>query len=178
MPTLHIRKETVKNIVSSVLTPDMVKEKINFDHIKSLILDTMSDSTLENVAELMLKGEPYILIYPGDIVKTISPNYHEGSEYEKDILMDKDLLSKEGMVYAKVIGDSNWSTSAGYNPLYTNLKVQYIYHDENSDIKYKEDTISPFELIKIKGKELKLVENQLNKTQDAKIITGTDQITL
>lgn len=180
--TLHIRKESLITIISEIFTNANVYRPLNFEHIKKLVIDNMSDSTLENVAELILAKDPYELVYPGDIVKITPPEYHEGTNFEKDVLKDMGLLSKEEMVYAKVISDSNWSTSAKYNPLYTQLKIQYIYHDQDRQIKYEEATVSPFDLIKLFGKENKDVEkilkDNLKNIKDAEAISSTDSISL
>jgi len=180
--TLSIRKESLMNIVSTILSNKGVQEPLNFDHIKNIILNNMSDSTLENVVELMLTKEHYELVYPNDLVKVRPPSYHEGSKYEKDILKDMGLLPEDNMVYAKVISDNSWSTNNKYNPLYSQLKIEYLYHDENRNLAFIEDTTSPFELKKLKTRELnklvKSMENQLKNKKDAKIINGTDQITL
>ena len=180
--TLHIRKESLINIVSTVLSSNGVYVQSNYDHIKKLILENMSDSTLENVVELILTKEPYELLYPDDLAKIVPPNYHEGSKFEKDILKDMDLLAEDDMVYARVISDSNWSTKAKYNPLYNQLKIEYLYHDENRNLTFIEDTVCPFDLKKLETRELKklvkTMENQLKNKKDAKIITGADQITL
>ena len=93
-----------------------------------------------------------------------------------------DLLAEDDMVYARVISDSNWSTKAKYNPLYNQLKIEYLYHDENRNLTFIEDTVCPFDLKKLETRELKklvkTMENQLKNKKDAKIITGADQITL
>ena len=178
--TLNIRKESLITIINEIFTDANVYRPLNFEHIKKLVIDNMSDSTLENVAELILARDPYELVYPGDIVKTIPPNYHEGTNFEIDVLKDMGLLSKEEMVYAKVISDSNWSTSAKYNPLYTQLKIEYIYHDQDRQIKYEEATVSPFDLEKLYGKEHKdiitIINNKEKKEPNGKTITGVDPI--
>lgn len=180
--TLHIRKESLITIINEIFTNANVYRPLNFEHIKKLVIDNMSDSTLENVAELILAKDPYELVYPGDIVKITPPEYHEGTNFEKDVLKDMGLLSKEEMVYAKVISDSNWSTSAKYNPLYTQLKIKYIYHDQDRQIKYEEAAVSPFDLIKLFGKENKDVEkilkDNLKNIKDAEAISSTDSISL
>lgn len=181
--TLNIRKESLINIVSRILSSERVYQPLNFKHIKNLVLDNMSDNVLENVLELMLAKEPYELVYPGDLVKVTAPSYHEGSKYEKDVLKDMSLLSDDDdMVYAKVISDNNWSTSSKYNPLYTQLKIEYLYHDENKNIKYTEDTVCPFNLYKLEVKEqkqvIKAIENQLKTKENAKIITSIDHISI
>ena len=178
--TLHIRKESLITIINEIFTNANVYRPLNFEHIKKLVIDNMSDNTLENVAELILARDPYELVYHGDIVKTIPPNYHEGTNFEIDVLKDMGLLSKEEMVYAKVISDSNWSTSAKYNPLYTQLKIEYIYHDQDRQIKYEEATVSPFDLEKLYGKEHKdiitIINNKEKKEPNGKTITGVDPI--
>ncbi len=180
--TLHIRKESLITIINEIFTNANVYSPLNFEHIRNIVIDNMSDSTLENVAELILARDPYELVYPGDIVKTIPPNYHEGTNFEIDVLKDMGLLSKEEMVYAKVISDSNWSTSAKYNPLYTQLKIEYIYHDQERQIKYEEATVSPFDLVKLFGKENKdvekIIKDNLKNKKDAQAISNTDSISL
>jgi hypothetical protein len=180
--TLQIKKTTLEKIVKSLFTINSVSIQSNFDHIRNLIFREMSDNTIEKVAELMLTDEPYELVYPGDYVKVTPPSYHLGSEYEKDILIDMKLYPGEDMVYALVVGDSSWSSSAEYNPLYSRLKIKYVYHDDKKNIVYKEDTVNPLELIKITKHDSLILQEAINiihkPVKDAKIITGTDQITL
>ena len=180
--TLQIKKTTLEKIVRSLFTINSVSIQSNFDHIKNLIFREMSDNTLEKVAELMLTDEPYELVYPGDYVKIKPPSYHAGSDYEKDILIDMKLYPGEDMVYAIVQGDNNWSSSAEYNPLYSSLKIKYVYHDKERNIVYKEDTVNPFDLYKLNKHDSLYLQQAINiihkPIEDAQIITGTDQITL
>ena len=156
--TLQIKKTTLEKIVKSLFTINSVSIQSNFDHIINLIFREMSDNTIEKTAELML------------------------TDYEKDILIDMKLHPGEDMVYALVVGDSNWSSSAEYNPLYVSLKIKYVYHDNEKNIVYKEDTVNPLELIKLTKHNSLLLQEAINiihkPVKDAQIITGTDQITL
>jgi len=172
---LNIDKKTVTNIVSTLFSENNVYCNLNFKHIRTLITKHMSDTVLEHAVELMLRKQPYELVYPGDLVKLKPLSYYQGSKYEIDVLKDMGLLSDEGMIYGKVISDSNWSSSTEYNPLYSQLKVNVLFHDEEKDIKYEEISISPLDLEKLYGKENKnvttIINNKEKKEVNGKAIT-------
>lgn len=177
---LNIEKKTVSHIVSSMFTNKNVYCNLNFEHITSLMTTNVSDNVLELALELMFKKEPYELVYPGDLVKLKPVRYYEGDKYEKDVLKDMGLLSDEGMIYAKVISDSNWSSSAEYNPLYSQLKIKVLFHDEDKNIRYEDISTSPLDLEKLYGKEHKniitIINNKEKKEPNGKTITGVDPI--
>ena len=49
------------------------------------------------------------------------------------------LLPSDGLVYGKVIDDESWSTSSVFNPFYSRIKVNLLYHNDKHEDKYVED---------------------------------------
>lgn len=144
----NVQGEILEGILENIFDSRSVRQDKNLSAIKDIIYRELSESALESVAHLMLTDKTFVPTKIGDYVKMIPPSYHEGSEFELDVLEDMGLLGKgdkhnEYYVYARVIDDTSWSTNDPYNPFHAQIKVNLMYHDENKTLKHYETNVSP-----------------------------------
>jgi|TARA_R110000782_G_scaffold16412_1_gene47080 hypothetical protein len=148
--TYTISKEVMNTIFNKIVSDNSVLEKKNAKHISSILLNELSEQTIESIIHLMLSNKEYKVLKIGDYVKVKPPSYHLGSEYESDVLDDLGLLPTEhGYVYGKVIDDTSWSSGKVFNPFYVRIKVNLFYHDDDKKLKEYEHEVSPLSCIKV-----------------------------
>ena len=143
----NVQGEILEGILENLFDKRAVRQQKNLSSIKDIIHRELSESALESVVHLMLTDKTFIPTKIGDYVKMIPPKYHEGSEFEIDILEDMGLLGKGDKhspyyVYARVIDDTSWGSDP-YNPFHSHLKVNLMYHDEHKTCKHVEAQVSP-----------------------------------
>ena len=143
----NVQGEILEGILENLFDKRAVRQQKNLSSIKDILHRELSESALESVVHLMLTDKTFIPTKIGDYVKMIPPKYHEGSEFEIDILEDMGLLGKgdkysEYYVYARVIDDTSWGSDP-YNPFHSHLKVNLMYHDEHKTCKHVEAQVSP-----------------------------------
>jgi len=143
----NVQGEILEGILENIFDTRFIKQDKNLSSIKDIIHRQLSESALESIVHLMLTDKTFVPTKIGDYVKMIPPAYHEGSEFERDILEDMGLLGKgdkysEYYVYARVIDDTSWGRDP-YDPFHSNIKVNLMYHDENKTLKHVEAQVSP-----------------------------------
>ena len=148
--TYTISKDVINTILKEIVSETAVLEKRNAKHISTILLNELSDTSIESIIHLMLTGVEYKVLKIGDYVRVKPPKYHSGSEYEHDILDDLGLLPKEsGYVYGKVMDDTSWSSDKPFNPFYVRIKVNLFYHDGDKKLKEYEYEVNPLSCIKV-----------------------------
>ncbi len=93
--TYTISKDVIDTIFKEIVSETAVLEKRNANHISTILLNELSDTSIESIIHLMLTSQEYKALKIGDYVRVKPPKYHKGSEYEDDILNDLGLLPKE-----------------------------------------------------------------------------------
>ena len=148
--TYTISKDVIDTIFKGIVSETAVLEKRNAKHISTLLLNELSDTSIESIIHLMLTSQEYKALKIGDYIRVRPPKYHNGSEYEDDILNDLGLLPKESdYVYGKVTGDTSWSSDKPFNPFYVRIKVNLLYHDGDKKLKEYEHEVNPLSCIKV-----------------------------
>ena len=140
--SFKINKNIMENILKNVLFP---KGPLNSEHIFKILMFEIPDHAKETILHLSLAEEEYTPVKVGDYVTFTPPSYHAGEEFEWDILEDMGLNPGQGKVYGKVKGDTSWGNKE-FNPFYSSLKVDCLYHDTDKKLKLYEHQISPLEL--------------------------------
>jgi|TARA_B110000261_G_C12969613_1_gene311945 hypothetical protein len=155
--TYTIHKDIIHTIFKKLIDANAFTQKKNAKTALQLIIDSLDETAIENVASLMLKEEVYSVLSKGDYVEVEAPAYHAGSEYEEDVLYDMGLLNVNGdtlelsktIVYGKVIDDTSWSSDKPFKPFYSNVKVDLLYHDKDKVLKHFSHNANPLYLKKI-----------------------------
>ena len=91
----NVQQEILKGILHKLFDGKAVNQVKNLSLITDIIFRDLKESALEAITHLMLTEKTFIPTKIGDYVKVIPPKYHEGSEFEVDVLEDMGLLGKE-----------------------------------------------------------------------------------
>ena len=134
--TYSLQKDVIRVIFSKIIDPKAFNFSKNSNHVYKILTEELSDSSVEAIIHLMLLESEYKALKLGDYVKVKPPTYHKRSEYELAILSDMGLLPTDNdLVYGKVVGDTSWSTDKPFNPFYSRIKLELLYHDTEKNLK-------------------------------------------
>tara|TARA_R100001463_G_scaffold4957_3_gene17615 strand:+ start:25 stop:525 length:501 start_codon:yes stop_codon:yes gene_type:complete len=153
--TYEVHKSIIHNIFKDLIDNDNVNYAHNADHIKDILLRELSSHHIECIVHLMMIEEEYKPVKVGDYVIVKPKSFHLNTEYEPDYLEEMGLLPSDGCVYGQVIDDESWSTSSVFNPFYSRIKVNLLYHDDKHQVQYVEDTFNPIHLQKVDKRSIK-----------------------
>lgn len=148
-----ISEKVMENILSNAISIKS-KEPQNYEHMFKILMDNLNDTAKESIVHLSLIEEVYKPVTLNGYVKLIPPNYHKSDKYEEDILKDMGLYAGDGMVYAKVIGDSSWGSNP-FNPFYSTINIEFMYHNKDKQLEMYEYSCSPLELISVSVDDIK-----------------------
>ena len=158
--TYSLHKDVVHTIFKKVVDSGQFRVSSNSRHVLQILANDLSVSSIEAIIHLMLLEKEYKSLKIGDYVKVKPPNYHVGKEYEVDILEDMGLLPTDHtLVYGIVTGDSSWSTDKEFNPFYSRIKVDLLYHDTNKELKKVEHETNPMFCTRITKNAIKYYKN-------------------
>ena len=110
----------------------------------------LPDHAKEYILHLSLAQTKYKPVKLSGYVMVEPPSYHAGDKFEWDILEDMGLVgyngknNQEKYVYGKVTGDSSWG-SGPFNPFYSNIKVELLYHDKEKKMELYDHSVSPLD---------------------------------
>lgn len=164
----NVQQEILKGILSKLFDSKAVNQDKNLSLITDIIFRDLKESALEAITHLMLTERTFVPTKIGDYVKVIAPKYHEGSEFEIDVLEDMGLLGKGDefspyYVYGRVKGDTSWGNDP-YDPFHSAIKVDLMYHDENKVLKHTEAQFSPLHAIHVQQRFIPFLKN-INQTE-------------
>jgi hypothetical protein len=169
--SIHISEDTLKNIISESLKKDTSNKNLFIDGLIKCI-DTTSLSYLVHILTAKEKQE---LIYRNDYVKVHVNEIKSdiGKVCDLDALTELGLIENNEYVFAKVKASSSWSSD--YNAYNGRLILDFLYHDEEKELKFSERSVNTSDLIKIKKEDIPYYKNQENGTSIKTIITERDQ---
>jgi len=152
MPEQFKISENIMNTILKNVIP--LADGPNADHIHNIITRELPNHAKESILHLSLMESAYDPVELNGYVKVIAPKYHVSEYFEWDILQDMGLNPGDGYVYAKVIGDTSWGSDP-FNPFYSSIKLELLYHDEEKKLQVKEYQASPLDLIKVEMDSIK-----------------------
>ena len=118
----------------------------------------------------MLADTEYKKLKIGDHVKIKPPSYHKSQKYEVDILHDIGLLPVEpDYVYGIVTGDTSWSSDKPFNPFYSRIKVDLMYHGPTKELLYEEFEVNPLHCIKTTKASIQYYKKNKKVVPDKKL---------
>lgn len=170
--TVTLPEITTQKIFNQIIDERAVTNKLNKDYIADMVFSALDESTIQHIITLMLMDEEYKVLSIGDYVRVNPISYHEGQEYEPDVLKDMGLMHSTGKVYGCVKGDASWQS--GYNPFYGKLKVDLHYHDEDKQLKLVERDINPLELEYVSKGHIAYFKNK-KKTKEKEICLNSPE---
>tara|TARA_R110000803_G_scaffold201655_1_gene266484 strand:+ start:665 stop:1204 length:540 start_codon:yes stop_codon:yes gene_type:complete len=144
-----IGKESIRDLVTSFINSKWVGNIQNIEHIADM-LTSLPEENVSTLITLILSKKEIKPLCLDDVVMYKPPSY--SSTYDKDIMIDKGLMTKNGYIYGIVIGDTSWS-SGDFNPYCVSMKVN-IYTWKDNKIVFYEDSLKTLDLIKINLEDL------------------------
>ena len=164
--TVTLPEITTHKIFKQIIDAKAIAVKENKNYIADMIFSALDESTIQHIITLMLMDNEYKVLSIGDYVRLNPISYHEGQEYESDVLKDMGLIHSSGKVYGRIKDDASWSS--GYNPFYARLKVELLYHNEDKKLKLVEKDINPLELEYVSKGHIAYFKNK-KKTKEKEI---------
>lgn len=170
--TYVISEKTTKEIIYGIVNETKLSNSKNLVHIMNILNEGLSESHMSFVLNSILSYKEIKTLKIGDIVKVKPPNYHAGTNFEWDVLIDKGLATIDGYVYGRIKTDGSWSDE--FDPYHQNMEVMLYYYDiENQVIKEESVKINTFD-IEIVDKKTIPFFNKVVQTELFSEINETD----
>ena len=160
--TYHIEPEIILELFKEGIRDNTFDQHGNGNNILDIITRELPDHAIESIVNLMLLKSNYKEVKIKDYVKVKQTSYHVGNQYEIDVMKDLGLMDKDGSVYGIVTGDTSWSASDPFNPFYSRIKVDLLYHDADRNIVASPNEFSPMALTKITENSINYFKNNNN----------------
>ena len=145
MKTINLSTKNIKSLISDVFT-DKYKKSIMAD----ALMNMCSESQLEFLIHIMFEPD-YELLQIGDHIKFI-PGKYQFDAWDKDIMIDQGVMSLDGYMYGRVIGDPGYGDS--FNPTHYKMTVMVMLADNDGYVEEEYD-IRTLDCIKIDPNDLK-----------------------
>jgi len=148
--TYTIAQDSIKDVLSTLVDAKGLGTEKNSKHITDLLISLPEHSVSALITLVLAKKErkPFKI---GDHV-TFKPSSYS-SHYDRDVMIDKKLMTEDGYVYGIVDQDGSWSTDGEFNPYYGNMKIQvYVWTDDT--VATQEETVNTFDLKAIDKSDL------------------------
>lgn len=151
--------------VFNIFKPLLKTGHKNYDHAIKAIISLLDSDSLEYILDMLSDDKPLQLINRGDYIKTDIDSYHAKNYFNYDTLKEMGLVCPDtDQVYAIVTEDGSYSSN--YNPYYGSVRIKYLYHDDEGNLKYHEDKVNTLSVTKINRDDIayfKSLENGKNK---------------
>lgn len=135
---MQLTDKLIKKIVSKIID----KNVPNKDMIVDCITKCLSSSDLETTINVII-DEDYVPLKQDDIY--LIKITKEITDAEHDIASDLGI-SVDNCLYAKIIKQDTWMSSAEFNPFYYKMKCKLVTHDEDKKIIIKEISVYSYSL--------------------------------
>jgi hypothetical protein len=169
--TYTMQRNVMHSLFKTGIMNPLFKKNENMETILNIILGELQNYTIEHIVHLLLIDHKYRPLVIGDYIKIKPYEYHIGKEFEVDVLKDMGLMTDDGYIYGKVMDDTSWSSSDKFNPYYSQLKLNLLYHDVDKKLKFVEYNANPMTLERVTKGSIKHFKQKTTKTTtDAKIL--------
>ena len=148
--TYTIAQDSIKDVLSTLVDAKGLGTEKNSKHITDLLISLPEHSVSALITLVLAKKErkPFKI---GDHV-TFKPSSYS-SHYDRDVMIDKKLMTEDGYVYGIVDQDGSWSIDGEFNPYFGTMKIQvYVWTDDT--VATQEETVSTFDLKAIDKSDL------------------------
>jgi hypothetical protein len=141
--TYNITEKAVQDHLRNLFNISKLGNQKNIKHILDLLL-TLPEHSINAILMISMIKEEHVPLKIGDQV-TYQPSEYTSSFGDRDILMDKGLMTQDGYIYGIVKMDGSWNQSAEFDPYYVNMKVSFFVWKDNKLSNY-EDSVPTFDL--------------------------------
>lgn len=143
--TYTVQKTIIHQLFKKGFNNNSFLEEGNGDYILDILIKELPEHSMENIVHLMVLDHKYEPLKIGDYVKLNPISYHAGTEYEIDVMRDMGLMHADGDIFAEVLADNSWRDGE-FNPFYSQIKLNLMYHDADKDLKFYEHNVNPMAL--------------------------------
>tara|TARA_R100000544_G_scaffold4111_1_gene1600 strand:+ start:146 stop:682 length:537 start_codon:yes stop_codon:yes gene_type:complete len=172
--TYTIAQDSIKDVLSNLINVNELGTKKNSEHITSLLM-TLPEHSISSLITLVLAKKERKPLEIGNTV-TFKPSEYS-SHYDRDVMIDKKLMTEDGYVYGYIEKDGSWGSTDDFNPYYGTMKVQvYVWKDDT--IASQEETISSFDLKVIDKSDLPTFNDKSHLEFFEEIIEDPNQTNL
>jgi hypothetical protein len=144
MKSISISTENIKMFVGDIFTKKY-KESAMMDSV----IHMLTDSQLEFLIHIMFKPD-YELLNINDYVK-FKPGKYEFEDWDRDIMIDKGIMSSDGYMYGIIMGDTGYGTD--FNPTHYKLKVTVLLC--HNSVIVQDHEVKTLDCIKIDPEDVK-----------------------
>ena len=148
--TYTITQDTIRDVLSTLVDAKGLGTEKNCKHVTDLLISLPEDSVSALITVVLAKKERKPLKI-GDHV-TFKPSSYS-SHYDRDVMIDKKLMTEDGYVYGIVDQDGSWSNDGDFNPYYGTMKIQ-VFVWNNEFIAKQEESVNTFDLKVINKSDL------------------------
>jgi hypothetical protein len=142
-----ISTKAVSDHLRALFNKDRLCNHENGEHILNVML-TLPEHSINTILMLTMLNEVFIPFKKGDYV-IYKPSEYSSQFGDRDILMDKGLMTPEGYIYGTIMSDGSWSTTDPFNPYSAIMKVDF-HMWKDGKLSWCENNTQTDELILIK----------------------------
>lgn len=148
--TYKIAEDSIRDVLSTLVDTKSIGMAENSKHITDLLVSLPEHSVSALITLVLAKTERKPLKVGDHVTFKTSPY---SSKYDKDVMIDKNLMTEDGYVFGILDQDGSWNTDGEFNPYYGTMKVQvYIWTDDT--VATQEETCDTFDLQFINKEDL------------------------
>jgi hypothetical protein len=133
----------VQDHLRSLFNVDKLGNQKNIKHVSDLML-TLPEHSINAILMISMIKEEYIPLKAGSYVM-YQPSEYTSSYGDRDVLMDKGLMTHDGYVYGIVEKDGSWNNNEQFDPYYVNMKVKFFVWGDKK-IGHYEDSVPTLDL--------------------------------
>jgi hypothetical protein len=136
--TYTLTANVVQDHLMGLFNIDKLGNPKNIKHVSDLML-TLPEHSINTILMISMIKEEYIPLKIGNYV-TYQPSEYSSSYGDRDILMDKGLMTQDGYIYGIVKMDGSWNQSAEFDPYHVNMKISFFVWKEGKLTNYEDNT--------------------------------------
>jgi len=144
--TYNLSAEAVRDHLSNLYNAKKLGNEKNIEHLLNLML-TLPEHSINAMLMISIIKEEHKPLSVGCHVK-YKPSEYSSSFGDRDILMDKGLMTQDGFVFGTVEMDGSWNNHDSFDPYYVNMKVKFLIWN-GKEIHHYEEKVDTFSLKRI-----------------------------
>ena len=122
-----ITEKAVADVLTHLFDPYTLGNPRNLKYLVEALM-ILPEHNVNTLLSIALIDDDYVPLEIGNTVRHKPPSY--SSTYDKDIMIDKGLMSLDGYIYGTITGDGAWNKDDPFNPYSQVVAVDfYIWKD-------------------------------------------------
>lgn len=138
-----LTEDVVRDHLSNLINSDKLGNEKNMKHVLDIIL-LLPEHSINILMKCSILKDSYQLLKIGDFV-TYQPSAYTAAFGDRDILMDKGLMTKDGYVFGTIEMDGSWNSADEFDPYHAYMKINFFVWGTN-DISHYEEKVTTYDL--------------------------------